>query len=42
MKSHLVAVVLGSEKLIKAVKYRYCYEVQGSLGAHLESSGAAE
>lgn len=41
-KFHLVVVVLGAEKLMKATKYLYCYEVQVSLGAHPESSGAAE
>lgn len=41
-KFHLVAVLLGSENLLKAIQYIHCHDVQGSLEAHPDSSGAGE
>ena len=35
-----VAVVLGSENQMKAIKCLCCHEVRGSLEAHPDSSGA--
>lgn len=41
-KFHLATVVLGSENLMKAIKYLYCHEVRISRRTHPEWSGAGE